>query len=389
MFVAYVNIILVKFTLGFESVPACCCNRSNNHFQGKKPTNPLSLCIAHRQNTSTTAQISNELSDLFESGTLSFLPRRKDYIERRVDGYIEPEEIYILGTAHSSSQSAEDVRRVIECVRPESVVVELCRSRSGLMYPRNQRGNAFAISKAEDEPTWRAALRSAQLGGRSAMLLRFALSRFSAKSQLDSAGICQDFLAARIAADDVNAEIVLGGRPIEITLKRAMRSLTFKEKVKLLRFLFSNRKPVVNEKDIEAMRMNQSVLDEYEMLLAKEFPALHNTLITERDLYLAWSLKRSKAVCGVRRVVGIVGAGHVAGIKRNIVRDAGNLVSGSELRFQDLVRVDDKSGAKGTSIARILRGLLIETFIGGVLWLTFDSVVHKLPNCVVLLRVCQ
>lgn len=46
-------------------------------------------------------------------------------------------------------------------------------------------------------------------------------------------------------------------------------------------------------------------------------------LIYERDLYLAWTLKRSRAVCGQRRVVGVVGRGHLAGVMRAVEADQG------------------------------------------------------------------
>ena len=42
--------------------------------------------------------------------------------------------MYLVGTAHVSLQSAEDVRRVIEAVQPQNVVVELCSSRTAIMY---------------------------------------------------------------------------------------------------------------------------------------------------------------------------------------------------------------------------------------------------------------
>ena len=37
-------------------------------------------------------------------------------------------------------------------------------------------------------------------------------------------------------------------------------------------------------------------------------------LLHERDMYLAWSLKRSKAVDGTKRVVGVIGKGHLRGV---------------------------------------------------------------------------
>lgn len=54
-------------------------------------------------------------------------------------------------------------------------------------------------------------------------------------------------------------------------------------------------------------------------------------LIHERDLYLAWSLKRSKAVNGCARVVGVMGKGHMRGVVYALMHNPG------QLRFKDLV----------------------------------------------------
>jgi len=68
------------------------------------------------------------------TGSLVAIQRPAFYVERRSDGYREPEVVLILGTAHLSEQSAQDARRLIETVQPANVVVELCRSRAGIMY---------------------------------------------------------------------------------------------------------------------------------------------------------------------------------------------------------------------------------------------------------------
>jgi pheromone shutdown protein TraB len=60
------------------------------------------------------------------------------YVERRTDGYREPEVILILGTAHLSEKSARDAKRLVAAVRPQNVVVELCRSRSGIMWEEEE-----------------------------------------------------------------------------------------------------------------------------------------------------------------------------------------------------------------------------------------------------------
>jgi pheromone shutdown protein TraB len=55
-----------------------------------------------------------------------------------------------------------------------------------------------------------------------------------------------------------------------------------------------------------------------------------SAVLHERDLYMAWSLKRSKAVNGCERVVGILGRGHVPGVVYHLLQDSSNL------RFRDL-----------------------------------------------------
>lgn len=41
---------------------------------------------------------------------LLVVPRPDDYVERRADGYVEPEVVYVVGTAHMSRLSAAQVR---------------------------------------------------------------------------------------------------------------------------------------------------------------------------------------------------------------------------------------------------------------------------------------
>lgn len=64
----------------------------------------------------------------------------------------EPDVVYLIGTAHVSRQSAEEVQRVIQAVRPQNVVVELCSSRTAVMYddPADSDGGAAASGPEAD-----------------------------------------------------------------------------------------------------------------------------------------------------------------------------------------------------------------------------------------------
>jgi pheromone shutdown protein TraB len=89
-------------------------------------------------------------------------------------------------------------------------------------------------------------------------------------------------------------------------------------------------------------------------------------LIHERDLYLAWSLKRSKAVNGTENVVGVIGAGHMQGVVYHLI------ATNSNLRFKDLV--GRKGNGQSSGVA--LRNLVVELAIGTALWFAWTEYQH-------------
>ena len=68
---------------------------------------------------------------------------------------------------------------------------------------------------------------------------------------------------------------------------------------------------------------------------------LAGPLLHERDAYLAWALRRSKAVNGARCVVGVVGYGHLRGVVYHLQADA------ARLRFRDLVGLTGGGDGRG------------------------------------------
>jgi pheromone shutdown protein TraB len=82
-------------------------------------------------------------------------------------------------------------------------------------------------------------------------------------------------------------------------------------------------------------------------------------LIHERDLYLTWSLKRSKAVNGIKHVVGVVGQGHLRGIVYHLTHEPP-----AGLRFRDLVGNAAEDRQKWT----FGQQLAFDTVLGMLLW---------------------
>ena len=106
-----------------------------------------------------------------------------------------------------------------------------------------------------------------------------------------------------------------------MTIKRMLRSLSIWDTLKLgWRLLTVDDK--ITPEDIEKCK-DHSLLEQLMAELAKDFPHFDELFVKERDMYLAYSLQNAAMSGGGRveprpvRVVGVVGIGHTAGIKKN------------------------------------------------------------------------
>ncbi|KMZ71504.1 TraB family protein [Zostera marina] len=212
-------------------------------------------------------------------------------------------------------------------------------------------------------------VRSINLGGQSALALRLLLAAFSSKiSSGSNRPFGDEFRAARKVSEIIGAQIVLGDRPIEITLERSWNSLNWNDK---LRFISSLFRGIISDSSVLRQgSLKREVSDgtsPYQLYekLSISYPSLLQALVHERDVYLAWSLKRSKAVNCSKRVVGVIGKGHLNGVVHALISDQGNL------RFRDVAGKNSSDGNSNKWIATLLNGLVRDTIIGIALWVLF------------------
>src|SRR5581483_865081 len=103
------------------------------------------------------------------------------------------------------------------------------------------------------------------------------------------------------------------------TLKRAYRSVRFRDRLTIVSGLVASlfERGEVAEADIERLKqgdMLQSAFSEF----AEQSEPLYRSLIAERDSYMAARLREEAAVHPVRKVLVVIGAGHLAGIEREL-----------------------------------------------------------------------
>ncbi|PON57827.1 Pheromone shutdown [Trema orientale] len=249
--------------------------------------------------------------------------------------------------------------------------------RAGIMYASDDsdeqgqqgllRSNMFSLSGTG---FFGAVGRSIDLGGQTALALRLLLAVFSSKISSDvNRPFGDEFRAARKASEEIGAQIVLGDRPIEITLERAWNSLTWTEKLGLVMSVVRGitSPSDLSQKNVEESSTDDSTFQLYEQL-SFSYPSLLQPLIHERDTYLAWSLKRSKAVNKSKRVVGVIGKGHMNGVIYALVSDQGNL------RFRDLAGKKPSAGDSNGWLDDLLKSLVRDTVIGFLLWELYEQI---------------
>jgi pheromone shutdown-related protein TraB len=214
---------------------------------------------------------------------------------------LDDRQIILVGTAHVSRKSVELVKEVITQEKPDCVCVELDA----------QRYTALKEEKRWESLNLKDVIRNKQL---STLMVNLILSSYQKKlgGQL---GVLpgSELLEAARTAEAMNIPLSLCDRDVRITLKRAWRLTPFFKKMHLLASLMASMfdKTELSEEKLGEIRQHD-VLNEMMAELGQSLPTLKQVLIDERDAYLAQKIKDSEG----KKVVAVVGAGHVAGMKK-------------------------------------------------------------------------
>jgi len=211
----------------------------------------------------------------------------------------EDKEIDIIGTAHISKESVDLVAQVIDEKKPDTVCVELCKSRYEALT-RNKSWQETDLSKVIRE-------KKAFL-----LLSNLMLAYFQKKlGQKLGSRPGEEMVKAVQVAQAVGAEIVLADRDIRTTLSRTWRLMGVWTKTKLLaQFVFSaGGFDSITQEDIEEMK-RRDVLETLLSEIGEKFPEIRHVLIDERDQYLTHKIRTAPG----KNIVGVVGAGHIPGI---------------------------------------------------------------------------
>lgn len=216
-------------------------------------------------------------------------------------------EITLLGTAHVSPASARAVTALIDAGDFDTIAIELCASRQRAIVDPEAMGklDLFSVIRSGKVPMVAASL---------------ALGAFQQRLA-DQYGIepGAEMRAAIDGAFDRGLTLALIDREIGLTLRRAYKAVPWWQRTELIAGLFAGviSKDKIEESEIEKLKEGD-VLESTFSEFAEQSQAIYGPVIDERDRYMAARLQQIVDEGRARKVLAVVGAGHLAGIARYV-----------------------------------------------------------------------
>ncbi|MCJ7841992.1 TraB/GumN family protein [Lederbergia sp. NSJ-179] len=256
--------------------------------------------------------------------------------------HLHDKEYILIGTAHVSKSSAELVKEVIDREKPDSVCIELDEARYKSITEGNKWKDMDIFQVIKDKKA-------------SLLLMNLAISSFQKRmaKQFDiHPG--QEMIQGIESAKELDAQLVLADRNIQITFSRIWGNLGLKGRAMLLTQVIASifSRETITEEELEKMK-SQDMIDSMLQEFTETFPRLKTPLIDERDQYLAQNIKEAPG----QKVVAVLGAAHVPGITKEIEK---------EHDLQQLSKLPPKSKAPkiiGWSIPILILSIILYTFI--------------------------
>jgi pheromone shutdown-related protein TraB len=226
-------------------------------------------------------------------------------------------EIILIGTAHVSRESIEEVVRAIKEEKPDQVCVELDSGRRDSMTQKDHWEKLDMVKVIKE-------------GKGFLLMANLVLSGFQRRMG-EGLGVKpgEEMKAAIETAGEMGIPYVLCDREVQITLRRAWARCGLWSKCKLLASLVSSAFTTekMSPEEIESLKKH-SELDGMMNELSAYLPSVKETLIDERDRYLAAKIYSSGGeasgggASGGLKQIAIVGAGHMKGIQNRLEKIA-------------------------------------------------------------------
>lgn len=223
----------------------------------------------------------------------------------------EDQTILLVGTAHISQESVNLVQIVIEQEQPDCVCLEL----------DDKRHQALTQKKKWQALDLKEIIKKKQLSTLIVSLLMASYQKRLGGQMGVSPGA--ELMAAAQMANKYHIPISLCDRDVRITLRRAWKSTSLFKKGYLMSSLLASLfdKSDITEEKLTELKQKDVLADLMDEM-GETLPDLKRVLIDERDIFLVEKIKTSPG----KRIVAVVGAGHVEGMKKIFSADNKSII---------------------------------------------------------------
>lgn len=219
---------------------------------------------------------------------------------------LEDKTITLLGTAHVSSSSAEDVKKLADEIKPDNICIELDEERYNSLVNHDRWADTDITKVIKEKRT-------------TLLLVNIILSSYQARiaSSFDVDTGVEMQMGMKISKE-MNIPLTLADRNIKTTFLRIFRKMSFFEKIKLLAGLISSffDDEDLSEEDLEELK-TQDFIEGALTEIGTTFPDLKRYLVDERDIYLSQKIRNAKG----KNILAVLGAAHLDGVYKNIQKD--------------------------------------------------------------------
>jgi pheromone shutdown-related protein TraB len=216
-------------------------------------------------------------------------------------------EYTIIGTAHVSRASAEAVREMAESGDYDAIAVELCQAR-------------YDALTAERKWTDLDLYKIIREGKAGLVMANLALSAYQRRIA-DQFGIepGAEMRAATVAARERDLPLQLIDRDLATTLRRSYANVPWYKRLYLMAGLALGMvsSEEIDEEAIEKLKEGD-ILESTFTEFAEQSPELFEALIAERDRYMAAGLREDNMDSSGRKVLVVIGAGHMEGMAHHL-----------------------------------------------------------------------
>ncbi len=284
--------------------------------------------------------------------------------------------ITLIGTAHVSAESVNEVKETILEQKPDCVAVELDQKRCDSIKNPEKYRELDIINVLRKKEGF-------------LLLANLVMAAFQKRTG-QKAGVTPgaEMLAALNAAEELGIPAVLADRPVQVTLRRAWAKSSGSGKTQLLSAMIASSFSTeeVSPEEIENLKRS-SEMDSLMTELAETMPAVKQVLIDERDQYIASKIWKTKG----NSIIAVLGAGHLPGVEECLKKTAAGQAATD---IEEISSVPEKSLLSKILIwlipAAIIALIAYGFYIGGretgtklvLSWILFNSILAGLGSAI-------